>query len=480
MVDGFDRKNKTLYEFHGCYHHGCETCFKDNDLNVHRQQTLKEVRKISKKRIDKIQAFCVDNNMKLIEIKECEYNKLVKNEKMLKEMIEKNLVYGDLKPRDTLYGGRTNAFMLYYKCKINEKIKYVDFYSLYPDIMKNGIFPVGHPESITENFKDFDHYFGLVKCRILPPQDLYAPVLPARINKKLVFALCTTCAKKRTINCNHNEKERAINGTWCTLEVKKAIEKGYKMLDIFEIWHWNKSEQYDKIMKSGGLFTEYINNALILKLHASGFPPNVNSEIEKDEYIKRVFEREGVLLIKEKIIKNPGQRAVAKLMLNSLWGYLAMNQDKVEYKVISQRAQWFSMVSDPKFKIKNLDFSIPTCLQVHYSQQDSRINTFKTNVVIATFVTAQARLKLYNEIEKLGKRVLYFDTDSIIYVSTDNLNEYDPTIGEYLGDLTNKIDESDGNFIVEFVSAGPKNYAYKTETDKGVTKCTIKGFTLND
>ena len=172
------------------------------------------------------------------------------------------------------------------------------------------------------------------------------------------------------------------------------------MLDIFEIWHWNKSEQYDKIMKSG-----------------------------------------------------------AKLMLNSLWGYLAMNQDKVEYKVFSQRAQWFSMVSDPKFKIKNLDFSIPTCLQVHYSQQDSRISTFKTNVVIATFVTAQARLKLYNEIEKLGKRVLYFDTDSIIYVSTDNLNEYDPTIGEYLGDLTNEIDESDGNFIVEFVSAGPKNYA---------------------
>jgi hypothetical protein len=49
--------------------------------------------------------------------------------------------------------------------------------------------------------------------------------------------------------------------------------------------------------------------------------------------------------------------------------------------------------------------------------------------------------------------------------------------GEYLGDLTDEIDPKDGNYIVEFVSAGPKNYAYKT--DKGVTKCTIKGFTLN-
>ena len=75
---------------------------------------------------------------------------------MLKELVEKNLIFGDLKPRDALYGGRTNAFVLYYKCKIGEKIKYVDFCSLYPDVMKNGIFPVGHPQVVTENFKNFD------------------------------------------------------------------------------------------------------------------------------------------------------------------------------------------------------------------------------------------------------------------------------------------------------------------------------------
>jgi len=69
-------------------------------------------------------------------------------------------------PRDALYGGRTNAFMLYYKCKVHKKIRYVDFCSLYPDIMKNGVFPVGHPECITENFKDFDEYFGLIMCTI--------------------------------------------------------------------------------------------------------------------------------------------------------------------------------------------------------------------------------------------------------------------------------------------------------------------------
>lgn len=37
--------------------------------------------------------------------------------------------------------------------------------------------------------------------------------------------------------------------------------------------------------------------------------------------------------------------------------------------------------------------------------------TDKTNIFIASFTTAWARLKLYSELEKLGESVLYFDTD---------------------------------------------------------------------
>ena len=52
--------------------------------------------------------------------------------------------------------------------------------------------------------------------------------------------------------------------------------------------------------------------------------------------------------------------------------------------------------------------------------------------------------------------------------------EYDPPLGDYLGELT---DELKGEYIVEFVSGGPKNYAYKTNTDKET--CKVRGFTLN-
>lgn len=46
-----------------------------------------------------------------------------------------------------------------------------------------------------------------------------------------------------------------------------------------------------------------------------------------------------------------------------------------------------------------------------------------------------------------------------------------------MGQWTNEINKKEGNHIIEFVSAGPKNYAYKYDT--GVTHCTIKGITLN-
>ena len=38
------------------------------------------------------------------------------------------------------------------------------------------------------------NYFGLIKAKILPPCGLLPPVLPIKINNKLMFPLCRTCA----------------------------------------------------------------------------------------------------------------------------------------------------------------------------------------------------------------------------------------------------------------------------------------------
>ncbi|GBN82246.1 hypothetical protein AVEN_159753-1 [Araneus ventricosus] len=94
-----------------------------------------------------------------------------------------------------------------------------------------------------------------------------------------------------------------------------------------------------------------------------------------------------------------------------------------------------------------------------------------TNIYLAAFITSHARLKLYNELEKLGESVLYYDTNSVIYASN---GRNDLKIGDYLGDFT---DELEGDTIVKFVSGRAKNYAYVTKSGKSV--CKIRGFSLN-
>ena len=105
-----------------------------------------------------------------------------------------------------------------------------------------------------------------------------------------------------------------------------------------------------------------------------------------------------------------------------------------------------------------------------------------TNVVIATYTTAQARLKLYEDLERLDRRVLYYDTDSCIYTSNNDPDEYEPRTGNFLGDMTDELESyGSGSFIEAFVSGGPKFYAYVVRTPDGrrCETCKIKGIKLN-
>jgi hypothetical protein len=55
--------------------------------------------------------------------------------------------------------------------------------------------------------------------------------------------------------------------------------------------------------------------------------------------------------------------------------------------------------------------------------------------------------------------------------------------GDYLGDLTDELEEfGSGSYIEEFVSDGPKNYAFTVfcpAAEKRKSKCKVKGITLN-
>ena len=151
-----------------------------------------------------------------------------------------------------------------------------------------------------------------------------------------------------------------------------------------------------------------------LKEEASGYPDNVHSEVEKQEYIEKFLEKEGILLDKSNIKNNPGIRSVMKLMLNSFWGRFGMQTNKMQVKYISNLADWYALLDDDRYTIQDISMDIPDVLIVYYNQNEktndggNAIN--QINVVIASFVTCQARLKLLDVMQKLGSRVIYLDT----------------------------------------------------------------------
>eukprot|EP00854_Cymbomonas_tetramitiformis_P026397 gene26397-32381_t len=76
----------------------------------------------------------------------------------------------------------------------------------------------------------------------------------------------------------------------------------------------------------------------------------------KDKYTQQYFEREGILLNKSQIKKNPGKRAVAKMYLNSLWGKFVQQLNKMKTKIINEPSDFYAMVFDEEYEM-NYEFA---------------------------------------------------------------------------------------------------------------------------
>jgi hypothetical protein len=102
------------------------------------------------------------------------------------------------------------------------------------------------------------------------------------------------------------------------VELKLAVKKGYKIIDIYEVWNFEKISGGEN--EESNLFSEFINDCIKEKVESSDFPkPNMTSE-EKRNYINDYKIHEGIELNLDSICLNPGKRAASKLRANSFWG----------------------------------------------------------------------------------------------------------------------------------------------------------------
>lgn len=280
--------------------------------------------------------FIEAQGYKYVSIWECEFKQDIETNLAIKQYVHNLEMVGPLEPRDAFFGGRTDAFKLYEEASEIKQIKYYDVTSLYPCVNKTGKIPVGHPQIITENFKDISKYEGIIKCKVLPPMGLHIPLLPLKCNGKLMFSLCRSCsATFQQSRCEHNDVDRAFIGTRVTDEVKEALSQGYVIHTIYEVWHFDNISQYDPTTKTGGLFTDYVNTFLKIKQEAGGRPDWCEDEEKRQRYIREYQEKEGILLDYDKIEKNPGLRSLAKLMLNSFWGKFRQRTNLTQTTFIS-------------------------------------------------------------------------------------------------------------------------------------------------
>ena len=238
-----------------------------------------------------------------------------------------------------------------------------------------------------------------------------------------MFPLCRTCAEKcdPSSQCSHdNIEDRALVETWVTIELQAALDRGYQLLEVYEVWHFSETTQYDKTTGSGGIFAKYIDVFLKVKQESSGYPDWCKTEQDKEKFKRDYLNVEGISL--ESVEKNPGLRAVAKIMLNSLWGKLAQRDKMTKTEYISEPSKYFDLVTNPSKIVKNVDLYGDQFVHMNWEDTESLVEPHTcSNVVVGSFVTAQARLKLYGILEKLTERVLYFDTDSNIYVHKPDL-----------------------------------------------------------
>ena len=138
---------------------------------------------------------------------------------------------------------------------------------------------------------------------------------------------------------------------------------------------------------------------------------------KRQQYVDEYFAKEVIRHEPDKIEKNPGLRALAKMMLNSFWGKFknriykqlvcagaklsilcnmkkyfipsfigkfAQRPNMAKVKLISDASEYFDMLTSDEIEVTDVSFVSDDVIEVQFENTENFIDTnSKTNVVIA-------------------------------------------------------------------------------------------------
>jgi hypothetical protein len=314
--------------------------------------------------------------------------------------------------RFSYYGGATD----YYK-KYGKDLFYYDVNSLYPFVMlKDMPFkPLKWYEDMSEI--KLETFFGFALARVECSSNVKLPVLPF---------------KSRTIDQRVLYPRGIFTEVYFSEELKLAENLGYKIKLL-------KGQSFTRAK----MFNPYIEDFYLIKKAANAETP---------------------------------ERFIAKLHLNTLYGIFGKTRDILETKIINIKDLTKYLITRVVETIVEIQFDLVILLLKNRRNTEalqslkgryfpsesikSKYSIVKSNVAIASAVTAYARCEMIKYKCCEGIQVYYSDTDSIV---TDKPL---PTSSE-IGGLKNEILKYDAEQISEGYFIGTKEYALKIVNKKG-------------
>lgn len=400
---------------------------------------------------------------------ECEMNKLWKDEGFKAPLRSPRR----LCPKDANRGGRNEVFCNF--CELSnetEEILSLDIISSYPFEAMRQDYPIGRyeiligkeVEAISFNGKQFLYkkkpLLGLVHADIFPPRDLRIPFLPFNVNGKVSYAFCFKCAKdKNQFPCTHSNAQRKFTSTYTSVEINYACVLGYRV-KIWEVYNYKEEESFMK---------DFIKTLAFFKIKNSGFPKGLEIQDRSnfvDKTNKHMNFSSPFLLSESNIIENEFERELYKQSLNSFCGKWAQgtSKDFKEKTIFFDNGEEFLNSIFKKRNVSYLGLITEDICEAVIKTPKSRISgNPEGNLIYNAMITAFARIRLFEamqEIEKCNGKVLYCDTDGIIFKCPRGQNPI--KVGNLFGDFRNV---HEGKEIQCFYSLGPKNFALVFKQD---------------
>lgn len=277
---------------------------------------------------------------------------------------------------EAYYGGRVELF---YKGFCEGPIYYADINSSYPSVMRDLEYP---DTSRVEPSTLASHHYGVGRFTVEVPLDCFVPPLPFHSPEGRLFFPTGT-----------------FEGVWTYAEVRYAMTLGVKI-----------------ISESTGEGCRY------------GCRPFVS--FIDDNYAKRQdakASREKKKLAKLSTNEEDFDDLYYKLKMNNLYGKFSQHKDKtvmVRRKLTPSKAEALGLYKESK-------------IGPFYHYKVRRTEAPKTaNYMWGTYVTSYARISLLKKlyaVHKAGGKLLYCDTDSVMFENEGGLAGL--TISKNLGDM---------------------------------------------